>query len=187
MARRSRVQKIQTFKRSVYIPNWINTLTVSDTAFQFNPQLSDVPDHSEFTKLYDQYSIRGVSFKLVPRWNVTQSLPTGTIPYLPPSQVMSCYDYDGQAPTTIQAILQYPSLRMTRGTSTHTRYLKPAVLNMAYQSTVATAYAPKWNQFIDTTNDTVPHYGIAGMIPAIGVTYSYDLFATYYLAFKNPK
>lgn len=183
--RRNIASKVHSFKRSVYVPNWINTLTIGDTAFNFNPQLTDVPDHTEFTKLFDQYRISGASFKLVPRWNVTQSLPTGTIPGLPPSQVMTCFDFDGNGPTTLQAILQYQNLKMTRGTSVHQRYLKPATLAMAYETTVSTAYVPKWNQFIDTANDAVPHYGLYGIIPNIGVTYSYDLYATYYIQCKN--
>lgn len=179
-------QKTHFFKRTIYVPNWVNTIPLSDTAFNFNPQLSDVPQHAEFTKLFDRYSIKGASFKLIPRFNVSQAQPAGVTPP-PPSQIMTCFDFSGSGPTTIQDILQYENLRTTRGTQVHQRYLKPAVLNMAYETTISTAYVPKWGQFIDTVNDAVPHYGLYGMIPACGMTFQYDLQATYYLAMKNVK
>ena len=126
-----------------------------------------MPNSTELTALFDQYRISGVMFKLVPRFNVTESsttlAPTATYP---PSQVMTCLDFDGQGPLSLQAILQYQNLKMTRGQAVHQRYFKPAVLSMAYQSTVSTAYIPKWGQFIDTANPTVPHYGLYGIIPA---------------------
>lgn len=177
-------QVIHKFKRSVYIPNWVNTIPLSDTTFNFNPQLSDVPDHSDFTKLFDQYRISGATFKLIPRFNVVGAEPAGVTPP-PPSQVMTAFDYDGAGPTTMNAILQYETLKTTRGMSVHTRFLKPAILAMAYQNTVSTAYVPKWNQFIDTVNDAVPHYGLYGLIPQIGMTYQYDLHATYHIQCKN--
>lgn len=37
--------------------------------------------------------------------------------------------------------------------------IKPAILGEAYKTAIATAYRPKWNQWLSTADDTVPHYG----------------------------
>lgn len=177
---------IHSFKRTVYQPGWINTLSVGDTTFTLNPQLSDLPGYKEFTNLFDQYRFTGVSVKLIPRFNVVNGTPTGTIP-LPPTQIMTALDYDGGWAADMLSILQYQTLKTTRGTAIHQRFFKPAMLSMAYETALSTAYVPKWNQFIDTNDEAVPHYGLIGLIPNIGVTYSYDLQCTYYVQFKNVK
>lgn len=38
--------------------------------------------------------------------------------------------------------------------------LKPAVQAEAYKTAISTAYRPKWNQWLSTADDTVPHYGL---------------------------
>ncbi len=38
--------------------------------------------------------------------------------------------------------------------------IKPAVLEEAYKSSIASTYVPKWNQYLTTQDPSVPHYGI---------------------------
>lgn len=38
--------------------------------------------------------------------------------------------------------------------------LKPAILAESYKTTLSTAYMPKWGQWLSTSDDTVPHYGL---------------------------
>lgn len=38
--------------------------------------------------------------------------------------------------------------------------LKPAILAEAYKTAISTAYRPKWGQWLSTSDDTVPHYGL---------------------------
>lgn len=38
--------------------------------------------------------------------------------------------------------------------------LKPAIQAEAYKTAISTAYRPKWNQWLSTQDDTVPHYGL---------------------------
>ena len=38
--------------------------------------------------------------------------------------------------------------------------VKPAVLEEAYKSSIASTYVPKWGQYLTTADPSVPHYGI---------------------------
>lgn len=38
--------------------------------------------------------------------------------------------------------------------------LKPAIQAEAYKTAITSAYRPKWNQWLSTTDDGVPHYGL---------------------------
>lgn len=187
LGNRVRKPNVYSFKRTVYVPQWATVNALGDQPFKLEPKLSDLPNYTEFTALFDQYRIKGVSFKLIPRYNVVPQ--TSGNPLLP-TQVMSVLDYDGTGPNTLTAIRQYQTLRTTRNTSIHKRYFKPAILQMVYESSTTTAYGPKWNQWIDCNNDTVPHYGLYGICPQIasGVSdaeYFYDLEAVYYIQCKT--
>lgn len=177
--RKTARQNTHNFKRTAYVPAFVSTSAVSDVSFKLESTLADVPNFSEFTGLFDRYKIGGVLFKLIPRFNVAPVGPTT------PSQIMTCLDYDGNGPTTIAAINQYQNLKVSRGTAIHKRFYKPAVLLAAYQSLTGTGYVPKWNQYLDTANAAVPHYGLYGMIPACVADVTYDLEVTYYIQCKN--
>lgn len=183
MIRKRRIvrrQNLHQFKRSVYVPSYVVTSAGVDTAFKLEATIADLPNFSEFTSLYDQIRISGISVKFIPRFNVAA---VGTS--APPSQLMTCLDYDGNGPTTVSGIQQYPNLKVTRGLYPHKRYFKPAILTAAYQTATGSAYVPKWGQFIDAASTTTVHYGLYGMIPDTGTALSYDLEATYYIQCKN--
>jgi len=38
--------------------------------------------------------------------------------------------------------------------------LKPAILAESYKTAISSCYAPKWNTWLSTSDDTVPHYGL---------------------------
>lgn len=182
--RRSRlgpVQPVQYFKRTTYEVNWIQSGAV-DSFKNLVFQLNQVPNYTEFTSLYDQYCIKGISFVLMPRFNSGEVALAST----PPS--WSILDYDGSFPTNNAAMLQYQNLKMKSGYGIHKRYLKPAISTEVYESPIGTAYAPKKNVFIDSAYVDVPHYGATVMIPAnvgVGENVTWDLKITYYLAMKN--
>jgi len=186
LGNRVRKPNVYSFKRNIYVPDFVAQLA-TDNTFNFIPQLNLIPNYTEFTALFDQYRFLGVKFTLIPRFNITNaSLSTGTLP----SQIMSALDYDGTGPTNLTAIQQYQTLKVTRGTATHKRYFKPAVLTMLYETSTSTAYGPKWKQWIDASNVQVPHYGLYGIIPGAALAptnppMTWDLQATIYLQCKT--
>lgn len=181
---RRRPQNVHTFKRSVFVPNYVTTSSIADTPFKLLSTLADVPGYTDFTNLFDQFRISGISVRIIPRF--TQALQSSGAP-LPPGELFTCMDYDGNGPTTLSAIQQYQNNKMTRGHIVHKRFYKPSVLMAAYQSAIATSYIPKWNQFIDTADAATPYYGLYGIVANNGAVVDYDLQATYYIQCKNVK
>lgn len=176
-------QPVQFFKRSQYQNAWICSQIGSASFKNLEFKLSDVPQVTEFTTLYDQYCIKGVRFTLMPRYNVNTPL-TGT-PQIP--QVWSILDFDGSFPTTQDGMLQYQNLKMTPGTGYHKRYLVPAISNAIFNGGITTAYSVKKRQWIDCSDPSVPHFGGTVMIPSVNADSEscWDIKVTYYLAFKN--
>ena len=176
------LQPVQYFKRSTYQTNWVLNDTINNTFKSLEFYLSSVPNHTEFTSLYDQYCIKKVVFTLIPKFNVNTL--TDIVP-----PVWSVLDYDGTFPTNQDGMLQYQNLHTTRGQTWHKRVLTPAILTNQYNG-LTTAYTPKKGQFIDCQNDSVPHYGarimlLPGVTGGSETPFAYDLKTTYYLAFKN--
>lgn len=64
------LQPVQYFKRSTYQTNWVLNDTINNTFKSLEFYLSSVPNHTEFTSLYDQYCIKKVVFTLIPKFNV---------------------------------------------------------------------------------------------------------------------
>lgn len=180
-------QPVQFFKRTVYHNALIKSSQLGPTFENFTFKLDAVPNYTEFTALYDQYCIKGVSLTLMPRYNIAAPTPdggvsaTGQVP-----QTWSILDYDGSFPTTEAAMLQYQNLKMQKGTSWHKRYVVPAVSAEIFNG-VTTAYAPKKRLFLDTANPDVKHYGATVMVPQVNVDTdcAWDVKIVYYLAFKN--
>lgn len=68
--------------------------------------------------------------------------------------------------------------------------LKPAILEEAYKSSIASTYVPKWGQWLTTLDPSVPHYGIKmyAVGPGAASTSSYGSILvqkTMYFTMKN--
>lgn len=190
-------QPIHYFKRKVYSQQVIAASTDSFgiktnalQAFQF--ALSNVPNNTEFTSLYDQYCIKAVKVQIRPKHSSDELITQGgaAFPSGNTGLLASILDYDdGTNPADLNTMLQYQNFKETRTYQLHTRYFKPKVSDALHRSgTTASAYSPKSNQWIDCTTADVLHYGIKIFVeaPAMPSTrIECDILTTYYLAFKN--
>jgi len=176
-------QPVQYFVRTAYLPGFYALAAGAGAvgaARQFN--LSQVPNRTEFTNLYDQYQIKGVKISLIPRF--TEALSTGTAQTI--GNMWSCLDYDdASTPTSIDTLLQYQNVKRTRTNQVHSRFLKPAVAREVFNTGIATAYSPQKNVWLDCTSDTVEHYGIKFWFDSTPAGVTYDIVIKFYLAFKN--
>jgi len=174
------IQPVQFFKRSVYLPGWSSTGT-SDVPGTFNFKLNDVPNVAEFTGLYDQYKINLVKFTIIPRGNTSEVTTAGNS-----MGVFSVIDYDSNTtPTSLDELLQYQNMRMTRSTQQHKRVFRP-VARDAIVGSAGAITGGIYKGWLDCTNDNIPHYAIKYWFQALpsGIQ-QYDLKIDYYLAFKN--
>lgn len=190
-------RQVHVFKRSVYIGNITASVsalgvpTPVATAYSF--ALSQLPNVSDFTSLFDQYKLTGVKVTLTPALSEGIASPlAGTASPLGFSRVHSVIDYDDNtAPTSEDQLLEYGSHKSTAPFQTHSRYIKPKLLQEIYRSSLTTAYSPRANTYLDLTYTDVPHLGMKVWISAPNTnagtaqSITYKVYQTMYFTCKN--
>lgn len=161
------------------------------SAFIF--QLSDCPNYTEFTSLFDQYKICAVKVSFANNYQNTFSASGVTNVEL---YTINDFD-DASAPSTASEFLQYQSFKSVSLMNSNnpgkiTRYVKP----MANIDVESVASHPR-RVWIDCGAPGIDHYGLKYGIrftsaaghyadaAAIPIAYSMTINIKYYLAFKN--
>lgn len=180
-------QPVQYFTRSYYSPAHITIPTGGPAVgYSDNFLLSSMPDVSDFTSLYDQYQIKAIKYKLIPR--ISNAGPSGAVGN--PSilgNIWSVIDYDdSNVPTSLTTLLQYQNLKRTQYHQTHSRYIAAPTVDIG-AGTPLTSSVVKRRQWIDCSNINIQHYGIKLWVDGSLGSYplSFDLHVKYYMAFKN--
>lgn len=190
-------RQVHIFKRSTFLGNItasISALGVPSpvgNAYAFS--LSQLPSVSDFTNLFDQYKITGAKLQITPALSEGIASPlAGTSAALGFSRVHSVIDYDDtSAPTSEDQLLEYGSHKSTAPFQTHTRFIKPKILQEVYRSTLGTAYAPKSGQYLDVAYPDIPHYGMKVWVsapntnPGTAQSITYKVYLTLYITCKN--
>lgn len=187
LRRRMRIRRPLT-RRSInshhFKRTFIGEILSSGTSASFagySVNLSQLPNYTEFTTLFDQYRINKVVVKFVPSFTQDTIGSTEITPNL-----QSVIDYnDVTTPTATSELLQYQSYRRTRGNQTHTRVFTPSTL----VDISDTASSPKWKQWLSTANATLPHFGLKVALDATVVAGSayYLPYFTVYLSCRSVK
>lgn len=193
-----------TFNKGSYDLTVISSATAGTKTFgyfSFFAQLQDLPNYSEFTSLYDTYSIVGVQFKMIPY--ATASL-TGAAAVAASQQgavfIHSVIDYDDAATVPASesganSLRQYATYRLTNpyryGGKGFKRYFKPKVATSVYQASAFTGYKRQPFGFVDCNDADVQGYGLKGVIEVLSGGSAIPLFfkseATFYLKFRDPR
>lgn len=124
--------------------------------------LNDVPGVTDFTNMFDQYQIAGVSYRFVINKDDQSQTTTGNKGNF--IRLMHVADYnDSTTPVNFVELQQYPYvkeiwLNENRPVSKW-YYMKPSVLN-TINSQVLNNYQPKKNVWIDTSYPGTDHYGL---------------------------
>ena len=203
IAKRNKLQRqVHMFKRIVNLGTYTASITsgsvptITPVSKGFSFQLSDLPNVSEYTSLFDQYKITGIKLRIVPRTSMTtQGVVTGTTAMVGYGQVVTALDFDDAAnPIAKDTLLEYGSAKYTASNKIHTRYFKPKVLNAVWVNIASTGYAAVKAPWIDQANNNLPHYGLKMWIDApensgggSNSSISYDGYATYYFMCKNTR
>jgi hypothetical protein len=173
---------VYRFKRTAFYSGLIAGSITQDVSGALIGQLSQVPGYTEFVNMYDEYKITGIKWKFMPRAN---SAEAGTNQGL--IKLFTAIDRNDLNPPTIQDILQYSSLKITPSNRTHTRYIKPTVINFANQTALGSGYMSN-RGWLSTDSPTVAHYGLKYLLQQLASgAQSYDLIVEYHLAFRNVK
>lgn len=170
---------VHNFRRTQYLNQALiiptgSGYTFNSFAFNFNA----MPDFTNFTSLYDMYKINKIRFTLIPRTTeTTQATSTWD------NQVSSVIDYDDvTVPTTLDQLLQYPNMKMTRGTKIHSRTWVPRIRML---TDLSGAHEVKRAGWLDAANTGVPHYGIKLAIAQSSISQIYDIRVDFFISCKG--
>lgn len=148
-------------------------------------KLSDLPNYTQFTNLFDEYRIRAIKCYFIPTFNVNYGTTgTATLP-----QLISAIDYDdATTPSSTAQIYSFDTCRV-HGIfdKMTTRTFKPA-LSLAVYTGSFVGYGQRQDQWIDCNSPGASHYamkwGMVNFSNASGVVNAY-LEATFYIEFRK--
>jgi len=152
-----------------------------------------LPNSTEFSQLFDQYRIAGVTVRIDFSVNVYSNSGSS---YSPPLAYFIA-DYDDPQDATVSAVLQYPQVVThswtENGYKPFIAHIKPKPLRDVAGSGIGTGYSPMSSApFIRTSDMTIPHYGVKMALvnngaSANAVIGSFLINVFYDLEFINPK
>lgn len=164
---------------------------ITDTkgyAFSHLFQLSQMPNYSEFTALFDKYKICKVVWTIMFHCNTAPMNGNSILPLL---HVCSDDD-DANVPGGLAEIQQRSNVkRRVLGTTTIFKYVvRPKLASAIYNTATSTGYAIK-SGYVNTDYPNAEHYGIKGIINNLWLTTNNNVAITiepvYYLAMKEVK
>jgi hypothetical protein len=158
-----------------------------------NFTVGSLPNYGAFAALYDQYRVKRISVHVIPKFDSNLMVSVVDVDRITP-EVFTAIDLDDStAPTSINEVLEYESCIRTRGNAEHVRTWKPSILLQAYESIASSGYVRAFDQWLDCTDDTVPHYGLKIAIgphttnPADTSLLYYDTFVEFEVEFQSVK
>lgn len=138
-----------------------DTVSTDNRAVFFS--LSQMAGVGELVSLFDNYRITKVLYRWVITRNPDQSTTATTNKGVYPRLVWR-HDFNDSAPIDRNQMYQAANIREVFFGDSYQKTkwysLSPASLLQMYESSVATAYQPKWKQWMDTADQAAPHYGI---------------------------
>lgn len=199
-ARISRSLNVHSFRRMAN--SQFETVTGTGLSGALTFSLSDTINYTEFDVLYDRYMITAVviKFRIVNNPDATSYLNTtwtgGTggsnqTNWFP--RLFYCKDYDDASPETLAQLRERAKTKMVvlKPNRYHKVVVKPACLIQAYYTALGAGYAPKWKQWIDMAQNSLPHYGLkynidcSGENPVDTSPFKVEIEKTYYFKCKD--
>lgn len=149
--------RVHHFKRTFQLST-IATSNTGPTFAGYSFTLSQLPNASEFTNLFDLYRINKILVRFVPNHNSSDVAGTGSAQI---SNFHSVLDYnDATAPTSLDQMYEYQNWKFTRGTSIHQRLWRPTTFDMVAVSGGSSSANPQWRQWLSTSVTNIPHFGL---------------------------
>lgn len=186
----SRGVKLSVYKRPLFVKRTclLDTVVLQNSGGRgYNFQLSQLPNYSEFTSLFDRYRISGVKLKIIP---TCDNNATGTSATYNAPRLYYCWDYDdSDAPITANQMMERDNVKIKQGLRVISTYSKPRAQMAIFNTGLSTAYGDaQRKQWIDMGNTSVPHYGFKCWFEsdsASTLVNTYKIYATMYLQLKN--
>lgn len=164
---------------------------------QINFRLSDLPNYTEFTNLFNEYKLMKVVIKFTPSAvgmvsNASDSTQVAT-PGGVFGTVINKTGFPTATPTDLQSFEQYQTFKCQSVWSKkpHVRVIRPTLLNDVYMAGGSDAYAVmKPGVWLSSMYAAAVHYGIIYVLSDIsgtniGPAQTYWIQMTYYIACRN--
>lgn len=158
-------------------------------ALSFN--LSQLPNYTEFTALFDQYRINKIKVTMYPHADNSQTPVNATNDFIP--LIAFCTDTDDStAPASVDELNQRSNVRYTKFNKPISIWIKPHVDTEIYRSAVTTGYGNIANAWIDSASSDIPHYGLKWAIMGDSETglgansiMKYEIVLQFYCSFRG--
>jgi len=160
MPMRIRRHDIHNFHRGVDL-GFITPSVTLETFTSYTFILSNLPDSTEFTSLFDQYRIMQVRVIFSPLFTDTSA----TVAYPP---IYTAIDYDDTNSVTGSQINEYDSVQFNTTGIYFERVFNPRVALAAYSGAFTSFGQPKAGFWIDCASPGVIHYGLKTVMPVAG-------------------
>lgn len=178
------------------VTDLVMNIDTEDTAVgmfkSFN--LDDINGASSYKNLFEYYRIDKVVATFRYKASGLPSSGTGTTARINESNPLLYFKVDHNDINSDSLLLMRQSMKtkekqLTNNSPNFTITLKPAVQTEAYKSSISTTYIPKWGQWLNTDDGTVPHYGLKAYATAYSSS-TVDpgqiiVSFKYYISFKN--
>lgn len=158
------------------------TVGVSPIVDVINFQLSDIPDISQYTALFDRYRIKGVSVVFVNRGTQTYiGNSSGDVPY-----ITTAIDYNDNSTALVPAD-RYQTCLTTQMTTTFVRKFVPQKALPVYNGISSAYVAGRNDQWLDCGFTGVPHYQLVVNIGAtsLDAQFVYEVDVLYTVEFDT--
>lgn len=189
MAKYTNINKDLFYFKKKRIGIQIDCTAAPSGALQF--QLSDIVNPSEITSMFDQYMIYGVKvgFRLIYNPDVTGNVATSIYPNLYLRK-----DFDDNTPESSTQIIQSNKSRryVLQPNRLRSIFIRPSFLTTAIAANGTQVNRPVWKQWLDCSNDSIPHIGLKYAMDTMGAalpanTRHLQIEFTYYIAAKNTR
>lgn len=164
-----------------------DTINFIETTAQF--RLSDLPNYTELTNLFDNYRIVKVMYRWVLFRNVNADSVTLSARGVYPN-LMWIHDFNDSSSVGRAQMMTNANMRelylSDQRPATKWYSIRPSTLSTTFETGIgAPGYSPKWRQWLDTTDANVPHYGIKLNINQLFTNMVVKLETKYILEFKG--
>lgn len=202
MSRRLRgLRRPTLFVKRTFWYEYFSFSTASTNGYwrYYQPSLSVLPNLAEYQALFDQYKINRVKITLRPRWDNfdganlttagTSNAPLQTVHYYVDPQTTTAPSGIYNSATLNSFLENGDRVRTVPGTRPINIYYKPMMYEDANNVTFAKLTGPKWLDLQNATTVTQRGVHVFLQNTNFGSTsgYAYDVFFTFYLAFKGSK
>lgn len=179
----------------------VNTIFAIPNGLQNNGlglifQINDLPGYTDFVTLFDEYRINSLTYRFMPRFNVSEAAYGGAQSAIP--TFITAVDDDGAfQTTTLGTMLQYGNARIRRGNQPIVVKFQPCAFGAVQTSstTVANQAKLKGKWFAlgsGSTGASVDFYGLAifaelpgGYTATSSSQYEWDVYVTADVSFRK--